>query len=330
VKYSLFAPKGLYANKAGKPLAEAIYDTAIGLFAKYDERNGALATTPGSLVDLVCFTTAITFARIATSLDKADGERFAAGAYYLLAQIEAEHGLQHGADDTLKTRRAALAAAKRAPRGSARAELTAQLQEAFGEDFFGLYIPTSADAVVWPADLGDDPQLLLAESVERKIVQIVPSISTGLGASQQVRYTPLDLVPTSEHSLAIGDRLVIEPENLGRAEVVTVEGLAIGDPELYFTATFQQAHEPGALATQMPFPAWTSTQRAILVALNETVALDPVRRGKADELLDRILSGVTTWAICPTNGSGTIRPWTIGDPVFGQIGRNPIGTITVT
>ncbi len=329
MKYSFFAPKGLHKYVAGKPLAEAIYETAIKLFAKYDAKNGSFETKPGSLVDLTAFTIAITFARIAASLNKVDGERFADGAYYLLAQIESEYGLTPGADDTLKTRRTALAAAKRAPQGNAPAPLQQQLADELGDAFLGLYVPTSADAEIWPADLGDNPQLLAAESIERKVVSIVGAISTGLGAPQTVQYTHVDPNPGSGHTLAVGDRLVVEPEILGRAEVVTVTAIGEDGGALTFTATFDEAHEPGCVAAQMPFPAWTSTQRTILVALSADGAVDPVTRGKANKLLDRILTDVTTWSLCPTSGPGTIGPWTIGDPLLGQIGRNPIGTITV-
>ena len=106
--------------------------------------------------------------------------------------------------------------------------------------------------------------------------------------------------------------------------------MAQSGDELSFPATLREAHEPRCGAAQMPFPASTSNQRAILVALSEDAAVDPVLRGKADKLLDRILSGVTTWSLCGLSGTGTIGPWTIGDAVRGQLGRNPINTINVT
>jgi hypothetical protein len=329
MNYNLFAPSGLHKYEAGKPLAQAIHETALKLFAKYDRSRGALESEPGSLVDLVSFVLAIRFARIAVNLEKADGERYAWGAYYLLRATEEEYGLQHSTEDTLKARRDALAAAKLLPRGNTRAEIIQALRDLLGEDYGGIYIPAAADVNYWPADLGDNPQLLAAPNIERKIVQVVPAISTDLGVPQQVRYLPIDPLAPSGHTLAIGDQLVIEPENLGRAEVVTVEGLVIGDPELWFVATFQNAHEPGCLATQMPFPAWMSNQRTLLVAISESASADPIQRARIDNLLQRILPAVTTWAACPLSGPNTIGPWTIGDPVLGQIGYNPIGTITV-
>lgn len=328
--YSLFAPKGLAQYRAGKPLAQALHETGLLLFSKHGAAQGGFNTDPGSLVDLFCFSLAITLARAARTLERADEERFAAKAYYLLAKLEEEHGLRPGADDRLHARHAALADAKRAPRGNARAELEQQLRDLLGDDFVGLHIPSGAEVVAWPEELGDQPQLLAEASIDRKLVQIVPAISTDLGTPQQVRYRQIDPADIDgEHTLTIGDRLVVEPENLGRAEVVTVEGLLITEGEVYFTATFNQAHEPNCWAAQMPFPAWTSTQRNVLVALPPDAVLDPEKRRKVDVLLTKILTGVTRWSLCGSSGAGTIGPWTIGDPQLGMIGFNPIGIISV-
>lgn len=328
--YSLFAPKGLAQYRAGKPLAQALHETALMLFSKHGAEQGGFNTDPGSLVDLFSFSLAITLARAARTLDRADEERFAASAYYLFAKLEAEHGLRPGADDRLHTRHAALADAKRAPRGNARAELEQQLRDLLGDDYVGLHIPSGAEIEIWPADLGDRPQLLAEASIDRKLVQIIPAISANLGSPQYVQYTQIDPADIAdEHTLTIGDQLVVEPENLGRAEVVTVEALAIGEGEVFFRATFNQAHEPGCWAAQMPFPAWTSTQRHVLLGVTADAIEDAEVRRKVDVLLTKILTGVTTWSTCGMSGPGTIGPWTIGDPQLGQIGHNPIGIITV-
>jgi hypothetical protein len=122
----------------------------------------------------------------------------------------------------------------------------------------------------------------------------------------------------------------VEPEILHRAEVVEVTAVgfdANDNPTL--TATFEEAHEPNAWATQMPFPAWTSTQRTVLVALETEAAVDAETRRKTHAKLEKLLTGVTVWALCGMSGENTIGPWTIGDPRLGMIGHNPIGTLTV-
>lgn len=326
--HSLFAPPGLREYTSRKPLAQALHETALQLFSRHSGDRGGFSTEEGSLVDLFCFSLAITLARAARTLDKADAERFAAGAYSLLATLEDEHGLRPGADDTLRIRREALADAKRAPRGNARPELEQQLRDLLGTDYVGLHVPSGAEVVIWPADLGDQPQLLADVDITRKLVRVVPAISFGLGAPQEVAYTPVDPIDADAgHTLAVGDRLVVEPELLHRAEVVTVEAIsAIGTS---FTATFNEAHEPNAWAAQMPFPAWTSSQRNVLVALTPAAAIDPETRRKADALLTKILTGVTTWSLCPSTDGATIGPWTIADPVLGVLGLNPLTLLTV-
>lgn len=332
MKYTLFAPKGLYKNEAGKPLAEAIHETALKLFAKYDRSGGSFETEPGSLVDLVSFMLAIAFARIAATRDKLNGERFALGAYYLLRQLEQEHGLQPSAEDTLRARRLALADAKRAPRGSAGPELEQQLRDLLGDAYIGTHVASGAEIVAWPEELGDQPQLLLPPEVDRKVVILATAISTDLGASQVVQYLAVDPIAATSttHTLQVGDQLVVEPEIVGRTEVVTVEALSASSDGIYLTATFNQAHEPGCVAAQMPFPAWASSVRHLLVALTEEAASDAETRRKVNQKLRKILTGVTTWDLCPSADGLTMGPWTIGDALLGRLGFNPLTQTTVS
>lgn len=331
MKYSIYTPKGLHEYRAGKPLAQGLHETALELFAKYTADRGGFSAEPGSLVDLVAFAMAIVLARVARANQKLDGERFATGAYYLLQQFEEEYGLTPAGDDTLVDRREGLAQVKRAPRGNTRQELEQQLRDVLGDAYAGLHLPAGAEVETWPAELGDQPQLLLDPTIDRKLVRITDVVIDGLGAPQAVHYQAIDpAIPAGEdHTLAVNDRLLVEPEILHRAEVVTVTAVGLDGDTPMFTATFDNAHEPSAWATQMPFPAWTSTERALLVALTADAISDPETRRKANVLLLRILPSVTTWSLCWLSGAGQIGPWTIGDPVLGQLGHNPIGTITI-
>lgn len=328
---SLFAPPGLEDLEGGKPIAEAIHKTALALFARHSKDVGAFSTEPGSLVDLFCFATAIVFARVAKTRERIDGERFASDCYAFLAAFEEEYGLHPAADDTIVDRQLALALAKELPRGSRRTELEQALRNLLGDDYLGLHVASGAEVVAWPEELSDEPQLLLDASVPRKLVRILDAISADLGGPITVRYTPIDpsLVDDETHTLAVGDRLVVEPEILHRAEVVTITELGTSGNDPTFTAVFEEAHEPDAWATQMPFPAWTSTQRHLLVALPAEAASDPVTRQRVNERLRKTVTTVTTWNVCSSSGSGTLGPWTIGDPQLGMLGQNPLGLISV-
>lgn len=333
MKYSLFTPKGLHEYRGGKPIAEVIYDTATSLWAERPADQANLCVEPGSLVDLFCFTLARSLARAHVSARKLNGERHPTGAYYLLADLEREYGLRPSHGDTLQSRRASLGDAFRAPRGCTRPELEAQLQEALGADYRGVRVPDygSGEVAAWPADLGDQPQLLLLPTVRRKLARLAQPISTGLGVEQEVEYVPVDPTPTDDDPkpLMPGDKLVVEPENLHRAEVVEVVESAVSGGVHTFTAVFDGAHEPDAWLGQLPFPAWTSTQRVVLVPLDPELAQDPLTVGIVDAKLRRILTDVTTWYVCPLSSATTVGPWTIGDPVLGLLGKNPLGTLTV-
>jgi hypothetical protein len=327
---SLFAPPGLDLLVGTEPLAQQLHKTALRLFSNSTIDNGGLSTEEGSLVDLFCFMLAISLAVAATTVKRVDAERTGGKAYFSLSKQEKEHQLSPAAADTLKTRRAALTAAKRVPRGSRRAELEQMLRDLLGDDYLGLHVSSGAEVVSFPEDLGLQPQLLIDVVSPRKLLRIIPAICTDLGGSKTVQYEAVDpLSIDSDHTLVVGDKLVIEPELLHRAEVVTITAVSNEDDGLFFTAEFDNAHEPNCWAVQMPFPVWTSTQRQLLIALSADAASDPDKRGKANVALEKTLTGVTTWALCGSSGSGTIGPWTIGDPQLGKLGQNPLGIITV-
>lgn len=325
---SLFAPPGLDLLVGGEPLAQSLHRTILSLFSNGSIDDGGLSTEEGSLVDLFAFMIAISLATAITTARRVDAERTAAGAYFSLAEQERQCGLTPAFGDTLKQRRDALALAVRVPRGSSRPELEQMLRDLLGDAYVGLHVPSGAGEVVtFPEDLNDQPQLLIDVNAPRKLVQITPAICTDLGSSKAVVYTGVDPpILSGTHTLVVGDRLVVEPEILQRAEVVTVTDVGHTSEGLTFTAVFNQAHEPNCWATQMPFPVWTASQRRLLIALTAEAAVDPETRRKANAALEKVVTGVTTWALCAESAPGVIGPWTIGDPLLGRLGMNPIGT----
>jgi hypothetical protein len=333
MKRSLYTPPGLYEYRAGKPIAEGLHETALALFSKHGAERGGFSTEPGSLVDMISFAMAIVLARVARADQHVDGERFADGAYYLLDDFEEEYDVTPGGDDTLVDRREALARAKRAARGCTRQELEQQLRELLGDKNGGLHVATPDEVAVWPAELGDQPQLLQDAERDRKLIRITPVIIDGLGAPQTVAYEAIDpkILPDEDHSLTVGEPLVVEPEILHRAEVVTIATLGLDGDTPTFTATFDNPHEPGCWAARLPFPAWTSTQRHVIVGLVASAISDPILRNQLHVMLGKVLPIVTTWDICGLSGSAQVGPWTIGgDPALGVIGRNPLGIITMS
>lgn len=327
---NLFAPPGLDLLVGGEPLAQSLHRTALRLFSNSDIDNGGLSTEEGSLVDLFCFLLSISLATAITTVQRVGAERTAAGAYFSLPKQEAEHGLIPAFGETLRARRLALAAAKRVPLGSRRPELEQMLRDLLGEDYVGLHVASGAEVVAWPAALGDNPQLLVDAFIPRILTRITPAICTDLGTLREVVYEAVDPLSISgAHTLTSGDRLVVEPENLHRAEVVTVIATGHNSDGLTFSAVFDNAHEPACLAVQMPFPVWATSQRRLLIALTADAASDPEARRKANTALEKAATGVTTWSLCGESAPGKIGPWTIGEPQLGLLGQNPLTEITV-
>lgn len=329
---SSFAPPGLLQLQAGVSTAETLHASIVQLFSNGGQYD--LSTELGSFVDCFAFALARVFARIQRRQEQLDGERTAAGAYNLLAALEEDFGVVPPFGATLKARRTALGQRMRVLLGSRRAELEQSLRDLLGTDYVGIHIPDPASEVsIWPNNLGDSPQILAVPDAPRRVVTIPYAISTGLGAPQVVTYAPVDPLAgeNGNHTLAAGDQIVVGVENLGSAETVTI--LSVGQTSeggpLYFLATLNHAHEPGAICAAMPFPAWGSNQRHIHVVLAEDAALDPETRRQVHELMARTVTGVTTWSISPASGTNQAGPWTLDDPVLSRLDCNPMGTVSV-
>lgn len=332
MKPSAFAPHGLLQLKGGTPAAQLLHESIVALFS--DGSEFALSTELGSFVDCFAFALARVLARLQLRQQKLDRERLASGAYELLGALEEEYGLRPSFGDTIRQRRAALLAAMAAAQGSRRASLEQALRDLLGDDYVGLHVQSTGEVSIWPAALSDSPMLLAVPDMPRKVVRLPNAISTGLGSPQYVAYIPVDPAPDDpdEQTLLVGDQIVVGVDNLGLAETVEitdVEQSGEGEGSLIFEATLNNAHDPNAIAAAMPFPAWGSSQRHLLVVLSEDAALNAETRRKAHELLAKMVTGVTTWSLCPASGAAQCGPWTLDDPVLGRLDCNPMATVSV-
>lgn len=329
MKFSGWAPYGLLKYKGGEYTAKVLHGAMIRLFGGHEE--GGFSGEVGSFADAFSFATAHVLALADAFVQRVWRQRFARTVYENLAAEEEEHGIQPGPGATILGRRRVLAARKRIPEGSRRAALEEALRTLLGDAYVGVHITRPDEVVRWPTNLGDSPQNLQEATVERKLIRIVDTISIGLGAPQTVTYEGVLPETLTEHSLDVGDTLLVEPEILGRAEVVTVTAIGMADEAFTFTATFDEAHEPSCLATTAPMPVWTSSQCEILVVVTQAAVVTIETRRQIHELLERILTAVTTWGIAQESaeGSGTAGPFTTDDPVLGLTDANPLGEATV-
>ncbi len=321
MKTSAFTPTGLLKLSGEEPLARRIYKaTRAALGAQ-------LAGQPASFADCFAYAFALGVARGATLLERAFGQMLPTEVTDLLGAQEEEYGLIPSPTASITARRQALAARMLLPGGAGRLNVENALRSLLGARFVAYRTTVPVERAVWPPVLGTAPQNLVDPGVARKLLHISPAISIGLGAPQTVAYAPVEPLPpaSSPHTLALGDQVVIEPELLARAEVVTVSALgtdATSAPT--FTAVFNQAHEPGCWATTMPFPMWTSTQRFSLIVVEALAALDPEVRRQVHELMDRIARGVSTWAVVQATGPNQAGPFLLDK---SPLGATPLGLI---
>jgi hypothetical protein len=338
VKRSVFAPTGLWHHANQAPLAKRLFETAQALFGVHGEH---FSDEAGSTVDEVSFVAARMIARAVEKVRRAGAQRYANGVYDLLREQEEEHEIVADPRSTPAARRRVIAARKRLPRGSARAPLEDALETLLGDNYVGLRI-TRPDAPwnelsLFPAALGDQPQNLQIAEVDRKLVRITPPVCIALGEPQWVRYTAVDpLFPVADvpaHTLVAHDHLVVEPEILGRTEVVEVLDTDLENPEeapiQRFLAVFNQAHESNCYATTSPFPLWISNQRAIVVVLKPGAILDLEVRRQVHDHLRRSLSAVTTWALVQESDPEHAGPFTLDDPALGMLDANPLEPLAV-
>lgn len=335
MKTSAWTPSGLLKSSGKEPAAKRLYATARKLLG---DPRGTMTDAAGSFADSASAAIAVMLAWVDEKVTRAGDQQFASGMYDLLRAQESEHRIVASPFATVADRKAVLAARRKLAEGAARAPTEEALRTLLGANYAGLHVVTPAERVMWPAALGDQPMALKVPEVERKLIRIVDAICIGLGASMVVDYTPVDPAPEdfSVHTLAIGDELVLEPEISGRAERITITGLglrfvAFGYSQRTFTAVVNNAHEPNALATTMPWPMWTSTQREIVVVVKSAAVIDAELRRQIHELLERLEPAVTTWALVQENGTpGQAGPFTLDDPTLGLLDANPLGETSVT
>ena len=326
---SEFTTGGLLLLSSETPSAELLHQTALRLLST--GQPGDLSTELGSFVDCLAYALAVVFARIQHRQRQIDGERIALTSYELLDALEEEYGLQHGANDTIAQRQLALLAAVKPVLGSRRPVLEQALHDLLGAGYVGIKVrdPNNGEVDLWPPNLNDDPMLLAEATITRKIVRLKQTISTGLGSPQSMVYEPIFPTAVLGHTLAVGDKLIIGPENLGLAERVTVESIAVDDPQLLFTATFNNAHDAEILGVQMPFPAWGSSQRHVFVGVTDDVTLDAEKLRRIHALMARHVTTCTTWSICSSSDGEHIGPWTLDDAVLGRLDFNPMAIISI-
>lgn len=263
----------------------------------------SLSTEEGTRMRAWCYAGAMMAARVRYTLEHAGYQLDPLKVTEMLPLREEEYGIVPGLHDSIDDRRAVLAARILAQKGGDFNNIKNALIALLGDSFVQ-YIPTAyADAVLFPANIGDQPMNLVTPDRQPNLFTITTAISVGLGAPQWVPYEAIQLpsIPDAEvlpSDVYVGQTLIVNPGHNVLHETITVSGvreLVPGNLEL--EATFNKPHSVGTLASNMPYPYWLSTKRANLAVLDAAVAGDPETRRKTNELLARMVRAVSVWYI---------------------------------
>jgi hypothetical protein len=328
--FSAFTPFGAGFAFSGAPShGERIYRNMISLLGV-----DSLSTEEGTRMRAFCYASAMNAARVRYTLEHAGYQLDPLKIVEMLPLREAEYGLVPPPNDGIDARRAALAARMLAPKGGDFNNIKNALLTLLGDEFVQYVVTQYADAVLYPAAIGDQPMNLVTPTRQPRLLSLPNAISTGLGAAQWVRYDEVELPPVPEvdaqpQQVYKGETYVVDPGNnlaIERIEVLDVREVSPGLPEL--RATFTKAHSSGTLCTNMPFPLWASTKRANLVVVSALAAADAETRRKINELLTRVVRAVSTWNIVQESPStpNTTGIFTVGE---SPLGYQTIGNVTV-
>jgi hypothetical protein len=282
--FSAFSVFGHYALSSRKPPGQLIYESLLagegGVFNDdFDSAQGARR-----------YAQAMCLASAKLQIDRAANNRIPSKATELIPELERDYQVTPSYTATIQERRNALASRVRLTRGARAESLEEALRLLLGDDFISLEPLSGASILTFPGAPGTVGAFASA-GAKKKAFQIQEAISV-LGA-QTVHWSAVG----SSEAPIVGETFTVDPNICGRPELVTVTAIT----STTLTASFTKSHEPGTLAVR-PHPLWTSTRRYNLITLTPTAAQNPEKRRQVNELMARMLRGVSQWGIVSNNG----------------------------
>ncbi len=316
-KFSAFTPFGMLAFSSKPSHAENIYRSLV------DNLVGAFDMSKGTHTEASAYARAMSLARAQYTLERAGNQSDPLKATEILPNLERDFDVRPPLSAGLFDRRTFLAAQYRLPRGGVYTNVRATLQALLGTDFLAYRLLTDAEAVDYPADpLSSTEVNAQRVDVPGRFLQLTqPIISTGLVWAD---YENLDTT-SGDNLLNVGDVVMVQPENSGLAERVTVTQVQGASATRQFRAVFTKPHDVGAIVTTTNWPYWWSTKRFALIVLKAASALDADKRRKVDELMAKLARGVSQWAIVQPSSPGatTVGPFTLPAPL-GTVTLGPV------
>ena len=320
-RFSLFTPLGHLRFSRLPAMGQRLFES--GAASLGDGRPGTYAIARGGRTFAWLYAWSMVLATIELFQRRAGEQWDPERATDLLEVQERERGSIPRAGWTIGQRRARLARMRRLIQDVSRNGVATALAELLGESFLA-FVPTAkADAVSYPASLGDSPQLLATPgAISRRVASLGTSIAN-VGSPVTVTYG--ERAGGVAWELRAGDVVVIEPENPDRAERVTLAAAfdSDGGAPYYLTFTPTKPHAAVVSILRASWPFWVGTKRHSLVFLTAAAAGDPEARRLVQWLMERYMRATSTWDIVGANDDGvTAGPFKVG---VGKLGITPLG-----
>lgn len=318
--FSAFTPFGALAFSSDPSRVEKIYDANIAnLNSKVDENFDMKV---GTNIEAMIYARSRTQAMARYVVERAYNNANPLKATDTIPLLEKELQLAPAPHDSLQDRRAVISANSLLPNGATLVNVNNALAALLGTDFIYFYITKPADVVNFPVTGGGSPGNFVLPETVIKNYRITSNISAVIGTPIVVEYEGF---VAGTPPLLNGDILVVDPAIYGMTERVDVLSATANT----FVGTFFQAHDANTFATTAPYPFWQSNQRYVRIVVTAACAQDAELRRKINELMHRILRGVTKWDIVPESPTpGETEVFTIGDPVLGRLSYAPLDMTT--
>lgn len=303
-QFGALAPLGLFEFGNNETDAEKIYRSLTSSV------SGAFDVTEGTHVEAAAYARAIALASARATLRHGHDQKHPMRAVEMLPGLERDFQITPQQGQSEDERRRAVTARKVLSRGNRREAIESALTALLGDDFIALRAVKPAEAVQWPANPANVGAFEDPSRVQRLFKLTVPVAVT----SAAVTFSYGHFGEDDGTRILRGDSLCFEPENTGLAERLVIS--AADTVAKTATATFTKAKDNGAAICSYA-PIVTGTQRRLFVALTASAARDPVTRRLVDDLMGRMVRGVTEWFIIEETVPGFAGPFIVGTSKVG-------------
>jgi hypothetical protein len=211
----------------------------------------------------------------------------------LLGELEGDHQVVPSYLSSLDERRAILDARQKVTRGARRESVEDALRILLGADFIRYETTAESEIVTWPNGPDAVGTFQRAGAPKRGFI-----LATPVSRIQEPSTVTVTQIAGLELPEAGGYCTVGPDSRDPSAERVLLAAVT----PTSITATFQKPHPIGTVALA-PHPVWISNQRYGRIVVTVAAASSPETRRKINEVMSRMLRGVSQWFVCHDQGT---------------------------